>query len=108
MAPILAYFIDSNCHLLFGIIPSYWPLEFFWTVRNNQANSWIYLLVGFVCQFVVQATSTAALRPGHVQVISLAFRTQYSILMLEYEKFSWIGILNWRITKNVYESSKFY
>ncbi|MGB3632625.1 MAG: hypothetical protein WA982_01145 [Rubrobacteraceae bacterium] len=45
LGPLAAYFIDSNWQLLFGILPTYWPVRAFWAASEG-GNFWPYFLVG--------------------------------------------------------------
>jgi len=47
IGPLGAYFVSPNWELLFGILPSYWPVKVFWS--TNKGHSMLpYLLGGIV------------------------------------------------------------
>jgi fluoroquinolone transport system permease protein len=48
--PLIAYFVDSGWQLLFGIVPTYWPVKLFWVIESGGSNAWIYLLLGLLYQ----------------------------------------------------------
>jgi fluoroquinolone transport system permease protein len=51
--PIFAYFVESNWQLLFGIIPTYWPMKVYWLLENGQSPVWPYLLMALLTQSFV-------------------------------------------------------
>ena len=53
LPPLIAYFVGSGWQLAFGIAPLYWPLKLFWTLQAGEANSWLYLFIGLVYQFLL-------------------------------------------------------
>ncbi|KAA3648242.1 MAG: hypothetical protein DWQ07_04395 [Chloroflexi bacterium] len=54
-APILAYFINNNWELAFGILPTYWPMKVYWLLEAGQGPVWPYVLVALVYQFALLA-----------------------------------------------------
>jgi len=48
--PMVAYFIQSNWHLAFGIIPTYWPAKLYWVLDAGEPGAWFYFLGGVVFQ----------------------------------------------------------
>ena len=48
--PLVAYFIQSNWHLAFGFIPTYWPAKMYWVLDAGEAGAWFYFLGGVVFQ----------------------------------------------------------
>ncbi|MGH3979005.1 MAG: ABC transporter permease [Pseudonocardiaceae bacterium] len=43
--PVIPWFIDSPAHLLFGVLPTYWPAKAFWLAAEG-ANFWPYIAGG--------------------------------------------------------------
>lgn len=52
-APFLAFFIDSNWELLFGMIPTYWGLKLYWLFDEGVTAVWPYVIAGLLLQGVV-------------------------------------------------------
>jgi fluoroquinolone transport system permease protein len=50
--PCLAWFIDSDWNLAFGVLPPYWAAKAFW-VASDHGTWWPYLLVGVVYNLAV-------------------------------------------------------
>ncbi|MDX1600106.1 MAG: hypothetical protein R3191_01190 [Anaerolineales bacterium] len=50
MLPVLTYFIPGTWQLVFGVMPTYWPLWAYWSVEAGTGAGWIYALVGIVYQ----------------------------------------------------------
>ncbi|MFC3998904.1 hypothetical protein ACFOVU_23485 [Nocardiopsis sediminis] len=46
--PILPYFLPAPWDLLFGVLPSYWPVKVYWLSAEGAAF-WPYLLAGLAC-----------------------------------------------------------
>ncbi len=46
--PVFAYPVQSSWELLFGIIPTYWPMKAYWLLESGQPGAWVYALVGAV------------------------------------------------------------
>ncbi|MEM8532846.1 MAG: hypothetical protein AAGF95_18510 [Chloroflexota bacterium] len=51
--PIIAYFVQTNWQLAFGIAPTYWPAMFYWSLTTGQTQAWLYFVVGIICQAVL-------------------------------------------------------
>ncbi|MFZ6029240.1 MAG: hypothetical protein ACOYYS_16125 [Chloroflexota bacterium] len=52
--PIFAFFGDYTWELLFGLIPTYWPMKTYVLLTSGRAeHAWIYLLVAVVYQSAV-------------------------------------------------------
>jgi len=48
-APILAYFTDAHWELLFGVVPTYWPMKVYWLLESGQREGlWIYAALAVV------------------------------------------------------------
>ena len=50
LPPVVAYFVDGNWQLLFGIVPTYWPVKAFWQSAAGATDFWIYAIVALVVQ----------------------------------------------------------
>ncbi|MCZ6915583.1 MAG: hypothetical protein O7I93_02300 [Gemmatimonadetes bacterium] len=50
---VVAYFVDTRWQLLFGILPVYWPVKFFWTLESGASGGWGYWAVGLAYQGVI-------------------------------------------------------
>lgn len=50
MLPVVTYFIPDAWGLVFGVLPTYWPLWAYWSVEAGTGAGWIYALVGIVYQ----------------------------------------------------------
>ncbi len=50
IAPMIAYFVHSGWQLMFGLVPTYWPVKLFWTLEAGRSNGWIYLVAGLAYQ----------------------------------------------------------
>lgn len=53
--PVLSYFVDSGWELLFGIIPTYWPIKVYWMLEAGETNVWLVVLVAVVYQSLITA-----------------------------------------------------
>ncbi|MCL5998698.1 MAG: hypothetical protein M1546_21965 [Chloroflexi bacterium] len=53
MAPLIAYFVPWPWQLVFGLVPSYWPVKLYWALQANDGNAWVYLVVGLAYQAVL-------------------------------------------------------
>ncbi len=51
--PVFAFFIDSPWELLFGILPTYWPMKVYWMLEAGEATFWLYGLVGVLYSAVL-------------------------------------------------------
>lgn len=51
--PIFAYFIDSGWEIVFGIIPTYWPMKVYWTLNAGEPLAWLYAVIAVVYQSAV-------------------------------------------------------
>jgi fluoroquinolone transport system permease protein len=51
--PIFAFFIESKWELVFGVLPTYWPLKVYWLLEAGRMDVWLYVLFALVYQFVV-------------------------------------------------------
>lgn len=47
LGPLAAYFVRSDWQLLFGLLPTYWPVKAFW-IAGEGGNFWPYVLVGLI------------------------------------------------------------
>jgi fluoroquinolone transport system permease protein len=45
--PIMAWFVNSNWQLAFGLCPTYWPAKVYWELEAGHGSAWIYLLASF-------------------------------------------------------------
>lgn len=48
--PVIAYFVESNWQLVFGLDPLYWPVKLFWMLEADQPGVWLYFGVGLAYQ----------------------------------------------------------
>ena len=53
VAPLLAWFVNMPLQLLFGILPTYWPIKLFWMLGEGEAGAWLIFLVGLVFQLLI-------------------------------------------------------
>jgi fluoroquinolone transport system permease protein len=53
LLPVLAFFVEPGWDLLFGVIPTYWPMKVYWTLSAGEAGAGLYALVGVVYQSLV-------------------------------------------------------
>ncbi|HCR71565.1 MAG TPA: hypothetical protein DIW23_08990 [Anaerolineae bacterium] len=53
LAPIFAYFMTSNWELLFGLLPTYWPLKVYWMLSAGETNVWLYVAIAVIYQLLV-------------------------------------------------------
>ncbi|WP_298490441.1 hypothetical protein [uncultured Chloroflexus sp.] len=53
MVPIVAYFAPAGWELLFGIIPTYWPMKVYWLLYAGDTNVWLYVVVAVGYQLLV-------------------------------------------------------
>ena len=53
--PLVAYFVQSKWQLVFGLIPTYWPVKLYWVLDAGEPRAWIYLLVGVIYQLILLA-----------------------------------------------------
>lgn len=47
LAPMAAYFVESDWQLLFGVLPTYWPAKAFW-LASSSGYPWGHLAIGLV------------------------------------------------------------
>ena len=53
--PLIAYFIPSGIQILFGLVPTYWPVKLFWMLHAGESGYWIYIVLGLIYQFALIA-----------------------------------------------------
>ena len=53
--PLFAFFIDSWWQIIFGLIPTYWPLKVFWMFSLDEPGVWVYALVGLLYALLILA-----------------------------------------------------
>lgn len=53
MLPMFSYFVSSNWHWAFGVLPSFWPLKIYWLLEAGETNIWLYLAIALGFQAVV-------------------------------------------------------
>jgi fluoroquinolone transport system permease protein len=51
--PVFAFFIDSQWELLFGLLPTYWPMKVYWMLEAGSTNIWLYTLIGVLYSAVL-------------------------------------------------------
>lgn len=47
LGPFAAYFSQGKWEILWGILPTYWPVKAFWLITTGE-KGWFYLVVGFL------------------------------------------------------------
>ncbi|MCW5878115.1 MAG: hypothetical protein KIS80_04535 [Anaerolineales bacterium] len=50
MLPMFSYFVSSNWHWAFGVLPPFWPLKIYWLLESGEANVWAYLAIALAYQ----------------------------------------------------------
>jgi fluoroquinolone transport system permease protein len=55
LVPVAGFFVKMPLQLLFGLLPTYWPLKAYWQLDAGQPDFWIYLLIGLVYQAALLA-----------------------------------------------------
>lgn len=53
MIPIVAYVAPAGWELLFGIIPTYWPMKVYWMLYAGETNVWLYVMMAVGYQLLV-------------------------------------------------------
>lgn len=53
IAPVIAYFTPSGWELIFGIVPTYWPMKVYWLLYEGATNVWLYVIVAVIYQSIV-------------------------------------------------------
>ena len=53
VAPLLAWFISMPLQLLFGILPTYWPVKLFWMLGTGESGAWLVFIMGMVYQMAI-------------------------------------------------------
>jgi len=51
--PLVAYFVYMPWQLIFGLLPTYWPLKVYWLLDAGQSGAWIFILVGLAYQLLL-------------------------------------------------------
>jgi fluoroquinolone transport system permease protein len=46
--PMIAWFVDGPWQLAFGLVPTYWPAKYYWSLEAAASGQWLYLLAGLV------------------------------------------------------------
>lgn len=50
MLPVVAFFVDSQWQLAFGVIPTYWPIKVYWLLDSVAGSVWPYVVIGLLYQ----------------------------------------------------------
>jgi fluoroquinolone transport system permease protein len=50
LPPVIAYFVPAPWHLLFGLVPTYWPAQVLWQAQSGSGQLWLFLSVGLLVQ----------------------------------------------------------
>lgn len=50
LVPVAGFFVKMPLQLLFGLLPTYWPLKAYWQLDAGQPDFWIYFLIGLIYQ----------------------------------------------------------
>jgi fluoroquinolone transport system permease protein len=53
--PVLAYFVAPEWQVLFGLLPTFWPMKFFWEAYAGAPDAWVWWIAGMVFQAAVLA-----------------------------------------------------
>jgi len=48
--PIAAYFVHGSWQWVFGLVPTFWPVRFYWALAAHEAHAWLYALIGVAYQ----------------------------------------------------------
>lgn len=46
--PMIAWFVDGRWQLAFGLVPTYWPAKYYWSLEEGARGQWAYLAAGLV------------------------------------------------------------
>lgn len=44
--PLIAWFVESDWQLAFGLCPTYWPVKFYWSLEAGDPAAWAWFIVG--------------------------------------------------------------
>jgi fluoroquinolone transport system permease protein len=55
IVPVLAWWVPMPGQLLFGLVPSYWPMKLYWVVAAGEPTALAYLAVGLAWQLACLA-----------------------------------------------------
>jgi fluoroquinolone transport system permease protein len=55
LAPVFAYFVTSSWELVFGLLPTYWPLKVYWMLSAGEPNVWLYVAIAVIYQLLITA-----------------------------------------------------
>lgn len=50
LVPAAGFFVGDPLQLLFGLLPTYWPLKAYWLLEEGGVAIWPYLLIGLTYQ----------------------------------------------------------
>jgi fluoroquinolone transport system permease protein len=50
LLPVIAYFIPNSWQYAFGIVPTYWPAKYFWSLLSPDNYSLLYGVIGLIYQ----------------------------------------------------------
>lgn len=50
LVPAVGFFVGDPLQLLFGLLPTYWPLKAYWLLEEGGPGFWPYLLIGLAYQ----------------------------------------------------------
>jgi fluoroquinolone transport system permease protein len=53
--PVFAYFVAPEWQALFGILPTFWPMRFFWDAHAGVPGAWVWWVAGMAYQALVLA-----------------------------------------------------
>lgn len=53
--PVFAYFVAPPWQALFGLLPTFWPMKFFWDGLAGARGAWIWWLAGMAYQMLLLA-----------------------------------------------------
>ncbi len=50
LGPVIAFFIQSNWQILFGLFPTYWAAKVYWLLDAGAPGVWVFVAIGLVYQ----------------------------------------------------------
>lgn len=55
LVPVISFFVGPGWELLFGILPTYWPMKVYWMLQAGEPGVWPYFVVAVAYQSVLTA-----------------------------------------------------
>lgn len=53
MLPLVTYFVSDWWGILFGFLPTYWPVKVYWLLQSGRGALWPYVAVGVLYQLLL-------------------------------------------------------